>query len=54
MHLSSLLYTSKNIRVMLTLYSRYGIIPSNNMNSGPGYVTKDNLALVEKLAGTVR
>ena len=40
--------------VMLTLYSRYGIIPSNNMNSGPGYVTKDNLALVEKLAGTVR
>lgn len=40
--------------VMLTLYNRYGIIPSNNMNSGPGYVTKDNLALVEKLAGTVR
>lgn len=40
--------------VMLTLYSRYGLIPSNNMNSGPGYVTKDNLALVEKLAGTVR
>jgi len=40
--------------VMLTLYDRYGIIPSNNMNSGPGYVTKDNLALVEKLAGTVR
>lgn len=40
--------------VMLTLYSRYGIIPSNNMNSGPGYVTKDNIDLVEKLAGTVR
>ena len=40
--------------VMLTLYTRYGIMPSNNMNSGPGYITKDNLALVEKLAGTVR
>ena len=40
--------------VMLTLYNRYGIIPSNNMNSGPGYVTKDNLALVKKLAGSVR
>ena len=38
----------------LTLYSRYGIAPSNHINSGPGFVTKDNISLVEKLAGTVR
>ena len=40
--------------VILTLYNRYGIIQSNNINSGPGYITADNLALVEKLTGTVR
>jgi simple sugar transport system substrate-binding protein len=32
----------------LTLYSRYGLIPSNNVNSGPGFITKDNIELVEK------
>ena len=40
--------------VMLSLYSRYGIIPSNNMNTGPGFITADNIALVEELAGEVR
>ena len=48
-------YLQGYIPVMaLTLYSRYGIIPSNNINSGPGFITKDNIALVEKLAGEIR
>ncbi|WP_268967856.1 hypothetical protein [Veronia nyctiphanis] len=38
----------------LTLFNRYGVIPSNNINSGPGFVTKDNVGLVEKLAGEYR
>jgi simple sugar transport system substrate-binding protein len=38
----------------LTLYSRYGLIPSNDVNSGPGFITKDNIALVEKYAGEFR
>ncbi|ODA34580.1 sugar ABC transporter substrate-binding protein [Veronia pacifica] len=38
----------------LTLYNRYGVIPSNNINSGPGFVTKNNVGLVEKLAGEYR
>ncbi|MCZ2722308.1 sugar ABC transporter substrate-binding protein [Marinomonas sp. 15G1-11] len=38
----------------LTLYSRYGLIPSNNVNSGPGFITKDNIELVEKYAGEFR
>ena len=38
----------------LALYSRYGIVPSNHINSGPGFVTKDNISQVEKLAGSVR
>lgn len=40
--------------VFLSLYSRYGIIPSNNVNSGPGFITADNIELVEELAGEVR
>jgi simple sugar transport system substrate-binding protein len=40
--------------VMLTLYKRYGLIPANNINSGPGFVTNDSVALVEKLAGEIR
>jgi len=39
---------------VLSLYSRYGIVPSNNINSGPGFITKDNIEQVEKLAGEVR
>ncbi len=40
--------------VLLTQYVRYGVIPANNINTGPGFVTKDNIALVEKLAGEYR
>jgi simple sugar transport system substrate-binding protein len=40
--------------VFLTQYVRYGVIPANNVNTGPGFVTKDNIALVEKLAGEYR
>ena len=40
--------------VVLSLYSRYGILPSNNINSGPGFITKANIAQVEKLAGEIR
>jgi len=40
--------------VMLSLYVRYGIYPSNNMKAGPAYITLENLNLVRSLAGTVR
>ncbi len=40
--------------VILTNLARYGVVPGNNINSGPGFVTKKNLALVEKLAGEYR
>ncbi|MGE6739707.1 sugar ABC transporter substrate-binding protein [Allorhizobium pseudoryzae] len=40
--------------VLLTNYARYGVIPPNSINSGPGYITKDNIAQVEKLAGEYR
>ena len=40
--------------VVLTLYHRYGVLPGNNINSGPGFITKDNIATVEKLAGEYR
>lgn len=40
--------------VLLTEYKRYGVLPANNINTGPGFVTKDNIAMVEKLAGEYR
>ena len=40
--------------VLLTNYARYGVLPSGNINSGPGFITKDNIALVEKYAGVYR
>ncbi len=40
--------------MVLTKLNRYGILPGNNINTGPGFVTKDNVALVEKLAGKYR
>jgi simple sugar transport system substrate-binding protein len=40
--------------VILTNYDRYGVLPGNNINSGPGFVTKDGLTLVEKYAGEFR
>ena len=40
--------------VVLTNLARYGVLPSGHMNSGPGFVTKANIALVEKHAGEYR
>ncbi len=40
--------------VLLTNYVRYGVIPSGNINSGPGFITKDNISKVEKYAGVYR
>lgn len=40
--------------VILALYNRYGVLPGNNINSGPGFVTKESVGLVEELAGEYR
>jgi simple sugar transport system substrate-binding protein len=40
--------------VVLTNYHRYGVLPGNNINSGPGFVTAGGLELVEKYAGEYR
>jgi len=40
--------------VFLTNLTRFGVVPGNSVNSGPGFVTKDNIALVEQYAGTYR
>jgi simple sugar transport system substrate-binding protein len=40
--------------VIMTNYDRYGVLPGNNINSGPGFVTKDGLEKVEKFAGEYR
>ncbi|GAB4538579.1 MAG: sugar ABC transporter substrate-binding protein [Roseibium sp.] len=40
--------------VILTNLTRYGVVPGNSINSGPGFVTKNNIALVEKFAGEYR
>lgn len=40
--------------VFLTDYIRYGVIPGNSVNSGPGFITKDNIEQVEALAGQYR
>ena len=40
--------------VILTNLARYGVLPSGHMNSGPGFVTKKNIGLVEKYAGEFR
>ncbi|WP_153768748.1 sugar ABC transporter substrate-binding protein [Labrenzia sp. CE80] len=40
--------------VVMTNYHRYGVLPGNNINSGPGFVTADGLELVEKFAGEYR
>jgi len=40
--------------VVLTNYHRYGVLPGNNINSGPGFVTSDGLEMVEKYAGEYR
>ena len=40
--------------VVLTNYHRFGVLPGNNINSGPGFVTADALGLVADLAGEYR
>lgn len=40
--------------VVLTNYDRFGVLPGNNINSGPGFVTADGLEMVEKFAGEYR
>jgi len=40
--------------VVLTNYDRYGVLPGNNINSGPGFVTADGLTKIEKFAGEYR
>lgn len=40
--------------VALTLHARYGLLPGGDILSGPGFVTKDNIGEVEKLAGKIR
>ena len=40
--------------VILTNLARYGVVPGNSINSGPGFVTKETIELVEKYAGEYR
>ena len=40
--------------LLLALYDRYGVKVPHNINSGPGFITKDNIELVAKLAGQYR
>jgi simple sugar transport system substrate-binding protein len=40
--------------VVLANYDRYGVLPGNNINSGPGFVTADALGKVEEYAGEYR
>jgi simple sugar transport system substrate-binding protein len=40
--------------VILTNLTRFGVVPGNSINSGPGFITKANIALVEKYAGEYR
>ncbi len=40
--------------VVLTNYHRYGVLPGNNINSGPGFITVNALEKVEKFAGEYR
>lgn len=39
---------------VLTLYNKYGLLPANNIRSGPGFVTEDNIGKVKELAGEIR
>ncbi|GLR85898.1 sugar ABC transporter substrate-binding protein [Bradyrhizobium iriomotense] len=40
--------------ITLTNHLRYGVTPANSVLSGPGFVTKENIQLVESLAGKYR
>jgi len=39
---------------LMTNHIRYGVTVPHHINSGPGFTTKDNIGLVESLAGTFR
>ncbi|MGB7268133.1 MAG: sugar ABC transporter substrate-binding protein [Albidovulum sp.] len=40
--------------VVMTNYHRYGVLPGNNINSGPGFITADGLGKIEEFAGEYR
>ena len=40
--------------VVLANYDRYGVLPGNNINSGPGFVTADSLGKIQEFAGEYR
>ncbi|WP_172330106.1 sugar ABC transporter substrate-binding protein [Mangrovicoccus sp. HB161399] len=40
--------------IILANYVRYGVAPANSIFTGPGFVTKDNIDMVESLAGEFR
>jgi simple sugar transport system substrate-binding protein len=40
--------------IVLSQYAKYGVLPSGDINSGPGFVTKSNVSSVEKFAGKYR
>ncbi len=40
--------------IVMTNYHRFGVLPGNNINSGPGFVTADGLEMVEQFAGEYR
>ncbi|MCB1447150.1 MAG: substrate-binding domain-containing protein [Rhizobiaceae bacterium] len=40
--------------IILHLYKNYGVLPANDVLSGPGFVDKTNVDLVIKLAGVAR
>lgn len=40
--------------IILANWDRYGVLPGNNINSGPGFVTKEGLTKVEQFAGEYR
>ena len=40
--------------VFLANYKRYGVMPASHISSGPGFITKENIGLVEEYAGEYR
>ena len=51
-HINQLVHLGN--RIFLTNMSRYGVWPSGAINSGPGFITKSNISLVEQYAGVYR
>lgn len=39
---------------LLTIYNRYGVIVPHHINSGPGFITKENIDAVAEMAGVYR